>query len=138
MPEPPQPRRKLKVDMEGSALALDNASGSVSYYLGLETGEVVQVMGKVRATLNDIYQELAQTTGEDEDEFNRKFDEVMVRLGLPDWLKQAVKEADQVESDLSALRAGARGGLAGMISGHGGLHRHRGQQAPGRVAQRGH
>jgi hypothetical protein len=51
MPEPSQPRRKLKADMEELAVALDNASGSVSYYLDLETGEVVPVMGKLNATL---------------------------------------------------------------------------------------
>ena len=58
MPEPSRPRRKLKVDMEELAAALDDASGLVNYYLDQETGEVIPVTEEVRTALENIYQGL--------------------------------------------------------------------------------
>ena len=52
----------------------------------------------VRVTLNDVYEGLEGEMGEVEGEFGRKFDEVLARLAPPDWVTQAVKEADRMES----------------------------------------
>ncbi len=98
MPEPSQPRCKPQVDMEELAAALDDTSGLVNYYLDLETGEVVLVTEEVRDTLDEIYQGLEGEMEGVEGEFGRKFDGVLARLALPDWLTQAVREADRVES----------------------------------------
>ena len=98
MPDPSQPRRKLKVDIAELAAALDDNSGGVKYYLDLETGKVVLVTEDVRVTLNDVYQEVEEETGGVEGEFGREFDQVLARLDLPEWLTQAVKEAGRVES----------------------------------------
>ena len=66
MPEPSQPRRKLEVDLEELAAALDDTSGPVKYYLDLEIGEVVLVTEEVRDNLNDIYEGIEGETEEDE------------------------------------------------------------------------
>ena len=119
MPDASQPRRKLNVDMEELAAALDDTSGGVNYYLDLETGEAIPVTEEARLILNDIYERLEGETREVEGEFGRKFDEVLAGLALPDWLTQAVIEADRVESGfgvryVSVLAADSREGYRDM------------------------
>ena len=92
-----QPKRKLKVDMDELAAALDDASDSISRYLDLETGELVLVTYEERSLLNDIYEELEEVGNEEDAEFDRQFYQTLERLGLHDWQKQALKEAHQVE-----------------------------------------
>lgn len=97
MAELSQPRRKLKVDLDELAAALDHASDSLSYFLDLETGELALVTEEERAILNNIYQGIEEDAGEEESEFDRKFDECLARLHLVAWQKQAMRQAHQVD-----------------------------------------
>ena len=124
------------MDIEELAAALDDNSGELKYYLDLETGEVVLVTEEVSATLDDIYQEVEEKTVEVEGEFGQQFDEVLAGLTPPQWLTQAVKEADRVESGFGVRYVSVP--AAGRVPRYGGLHRHRGGRPLGRVAQRGH
>ncbi|MFB0546977.1 MAG: hypothetical protein ACETWB_08705 [Anaerolineae bacterium] len=52
-----QKRRKLKVDLAELEFAFEDASGGASYYLDLETGQVVMITGEIRRELEDLYEE---------------------------------------------------------------------------------
>jgi hypothetical protein len=49
--------RKLKVDLDELAYALEDASWETDYYLDLETGQVVMVRDEMRRELESIYEE---------------------------------------------------------------------------------
>jgi hypothetical protein len=47
--------RKLQVDLDELMFAFDNASWEMSYYLDLETGQVVTIFDETRRELERIY-----------------------------------------------------------------------------------
>lgn len=86
--------RKLKIDMADLETAFDNSSWALSYYLDLETGDVPLVTDDARRDLEQIYKAI-----DDADEGNRAvaFHEALARSNLPEWEKEAVLAANQVE-----------------------------------------
>ncbi len=87
------PKRKLAVDLSELEYAFEDASWEASRYLDLETGQVITVTGEIRRAIEDLYEESdAQENGEPID-----LAELVRRSDLPDWEKDAVIEADQVE-----------------------------------------
>lgn len=48
--------RQLKVDLPELEMAFDNHSDLISYYLDLETGEVIVITGEERGLLESIYE----------------------------------------------------------------------------------
>lgn len=87
-------KRKLKIDMNELELAFDNPSFELSYYLDLETGEVLLVTDETRRMLERIYEELPEETNEESGEFEA----IVSQRDLPDWIKEALVTADMVES----------------------------------------
>ncbi|MGH2592379.1 MAG: UPF0158 family protein [Anaerolineae bacterium] len=77
---------KIKVALAELEVAFDNTSWEMSYYLDLETGEVVMVTDEIRRELEDIY---AEIHGEGEAE-QVAFDDALQR--------RDPQEADQVEA----------------------------------------
>jgi hypothetical protein len=93
MPTPDTPRRRLAVDLSELEYAFEDASWEASRYLDLETGQVITITGEIRREMEDLYEESdAQENGEPID-----FAELVRRSDLPDWEKDAVIEADQIE-----------------------------------------
>ncbi len=109
------PRRRLAVDLSELEYAFEDASWEASRYtctarhpwavpgakcrcLDLETGragysDVITITGEIRREMQDLYEESdEQENGEPID-----FAELVRRRDLPDWEKDAVIEADQVE-----------------------------------------
>ena len=87
-------KRKLKVDMDGLEMAFDNSSYELSYYLDLQTGEVALVTDETRRRLNSIYEGLPEGAGEETGEFEA----IVNQRDFPDWIKEALIEADIVHT----------------------------------------
>ena len=86
--------RRLKVDLSELEAAFDDTSGERSYYLDLETGEIVMVTDEGRQELERIYEEaVPEETTDEEVDITPNLD----RLSLPEWEKEALREANQVE-----------------------------------------
>lgn len=84
--------RKLKVDLEEVALAFEQFSLEIKHYLDTETGQVVSISDEMRRELEDIYEEIG-----DEGEYPQAFSEALQRSEMPDWMKEGVQAAYQVE-----------------------------------------
>jgi hypothetical protein len=56
-------KRKVKVDTAELAVALDNSSYELQYYLDLETGEVILIPGEFARDLEAIYGEIYDEEG---------------------------------------------------------------------------
>ncbi len=88
--------RQLAVDLTELELAFGNNSFELRYYLDLHTGQVVLVTDEVQQELENIYAELC----DDGDETFRHFAEAAQKRNLPDWQKEMLYEAHQVEEHL--------------------------------------
>lgn len=82
--------KKLPIDLGELTLALDNTSWEINYYLDLETGDIALVTDETRRELEELYAEI----GEAETDLA----ELLQERDLPDWRKQALLEADLVET----------------------------------------
>jgi len=85
--------RKLKVDIDELISAMDDASYEHSYYLDLETGRILLVTDETRSQLKEIYEAAPDEESGEEFDLESSLD----RLDLPDWQKDALREADEVE-----------------------------------------
>ena len=86
--------RKVKVDLSELESAFNNASEFDNrYFLDLETGQVVMLTFDTRAQLESLYEELDWEDGNQ----NPPLAELLQERNLPEWQKQALLEADQVE-----------------------------------------
>ena len=84
--------KKVTINWRALEIAFRNVSDLVSYYLDTETGRTLMVMDEARYYLKEIYE------AHDPDS-SGKFDleAALVESDLPDWQKEAVREADLVE-----------------------------------------
>jgi len=92
-PDTPLARRKLSVDLGELDVAFDGVSLETTWYLSLETGQVVMVTDEIRAELESILEEVAS----EGDMQPAAFEDALERRGLPQWMQEAVQEAADVE-----------------------------------------
>lgn len=85
--------RKLKIDVDELISAMDDASYEHNYYLDVETGRTLLVTDETRSQLEEIYE--AAPDEESREEFD--LESSLEQLDLPDWQKNALREADEVE-----------------------------------------
>jgi hypothetical protein len=86
--------RQLKVDLADLTFAFENASYEAEQYLDLETGQVILVTGEMRRYLEEIDEEMS---GEGETA-QPTFADLLQQSDIPEWMKEMVQEADQVEA----------------------------------------
>lgn len=91
--------RKLKIDMLALETAFDNSSSELSYYLDLETGEAPLATEDARSDLEQVY-EAIECIGDEERA--DAFQAALARRNLPEWEKEAVLAANQVEECYSS------------------------------------
>jgi hypothetical protein len=84
--------RPLSIKLTDLELAFEDASDAVRYYLDLETGQVIAITDEIREELDAIYEEIDEH-GAAEDSFAAALEQ----RNLPEWMRQALDEADQVE-----------------------------------------
>lgn len=86
-------KRKVNVDLDELAIALDTDFSELHQYLDLETGRIVPIMDELSRELEKIYDEIYDGAG------NRvvTLEEYLQRRDDPDWQKEMMLEADRVE-----------------------------------------
>ena len=85
--------RKLKVDLADLQGALDNQFPEHRFFLDLETGAVVLVTDDASGKLETLYEELGNAAQDPE-----RVRVAIEQRNLPDWQKQELRVADQVEA----------------------------------------
>jgi hypothetical protein len=85
--------RKLKVDIDELISAMDDASYEHNYYLDVKTGRILLVTNETRSQLEEIYE--AAPDEQSDEEFD--LESSLEQLDLPDWQKDALREADEVK-----------------------------------------
>jgi hypothetical protein len=85
--------KRLHIDLGELAMAFEDAMGEMSYYLDLETGQVVWITQDNRWQLEGIYEE----TYDPDSEEPADLAELLQDYDLPDWQKEELLEADQVD-----------------------------------------
>jgi Uncharacterised protein family (UPF0158) len=83
--------RQLKIDLSELELAFDSGSEMISYYLDLETGEVISFSDEVRGSLESIsgpYSDEQSQTIDWENAFEKEL--------VPDWQRELLQNADRV------------------------------------------
>jgi hypothetical protein len=110
--------RRLRVDLADLIDALDDASGEVSAYLDLESGEVIRITAEIQRELEAIATELAEESL-DEEAYRAAFAAAVDRRGPPAWMRELLWEADAVDAGLGTRflpvpGADSRAGYADM------------------------
>jgi hypothetical protein len=85
--------RKLKVDLSELELAFDSVNMMISYYLDLETGEVISVRDEERGLLESIYESYYDEQTETVD-----WETAFLEECVPDCQREQLKNADRVEA----------------------------------------
>jgi hypothetical protein len=81
---------RLKIDLNDLETAFESSDAELNYYLDLESGELLMVTDEISSEYERL-RESAEESGLD-------FAQVLAQSKLPDWMKEAVLEADRVES----------------------------------------
>ena len=85
--------KKVTIDWGELELAFDNSSWEMDYYLDTETGRTFMVMDESRRYLEEIYEEYFDPDNSEAVDLEA----ALAESDLPDWQKEAVREADLVE-----------------------------------------
>jgi hypothetical protein len=85
--------RRLKVDLDDLELAFENSFPEQSYYLGLETGEVLLVSSEMREELEDLYKDLRAGGQELPDDVG----DLLEGRDIPEWQHEEFLAAHQIE-----------------------------------------
>jgi hypothetical protein len=85
--------RQIKIDLSELELAFDSGSEMISYYLDLETGEVISVSDEERGLLESIYESYYDDQSETVDR-----ESAFVNEHVPDWQRELLINADRVEA----------------------------------------
>jgi hypothetical protein len=87
--------RQLKIDLSEFELAFDSGSEMISYFLDLETGEVISVSDEERGWLDSIYESYYDFQSETVD-----WESALEKEHVPDWQREQLQNADRVEAGL--------------------------------------
>ena len=86
---------KLEIDWGDLAMAFENASWMMNYYLDSETGQVLLVSDEDQGALEEIRERIAGAGFQETHDFAQAID----ALGAPDWQQEGLLLADKVERD---------------------------------------
>ena len=86
-------KRKVNLDLDELAIALDTDFSELHQYLDLETGRIVAIMEEITWELEEILEEIYDEDG------NRvvTLEDYLQQRDDPDWQKEMMLEADRVE-----------------------------------------
>ena len=87
--------RHLNIDMSELELAFECGFEMISYYLDLDTGEVITVSEDVRGILETIYESYC-----DEQTQVVDWEGAFENQRVPDWQRELIQDADRVEAGL--------------------------------------
>jgi hypothetical protein len=84
--------RQLKIDLSELELVFNSGSEMISYYLDLETGEVISVSDEERGSLESIYESYYDERSQTID-----WENAFEKEHVPDWQRELLQNADRVE-----------------------------------------
>ena len=87
-----QPKRRLRVGLDELDYAFGNSTSDLSFYLDVETGQVLEIMDEFRHKLDEIYEEYVDETDEEVD-----LPQLLASIDLKDWEKEELLKTHQVE-----------------------------------------
>ncbi len=87
--------RHLKIDLSELELAFEGGFEMISYYLDLDTGEVISVSEEERGYLETIYESYY-----DEQTQIVDWEGAFENEHVPDWQRELLQDADRVEAGL--------------------------------------
>ena len=85
--------RQRNIDLSGLELAFEGGFETISYYLDLETGEVISVSEEARGILETIYEPYY-----DEQSQTVDWETAFKSENVPDWQRELVQDTDRVEA----------------------------------------
>lgn len=85
--------RQLKIDLSELELAFDSGSELISYYLDLETGEVISVSDEESGLLESIYESYYDVQSQTVD-----WENAFEKEHVPDWQRELLQNADRVKA----------------------------------------
>lgn len=85
--------RQLNIDMSELELAFEGGCDTISYYLDLETGEVIIITEEARGILESIYQSYC-----DEQSQTVDWETAFKSKNVPDWQRDLIHDVDRVEA----------------------------------------
>jgi sensor histidine kinase YesM len=85
--------RQLKIDLSELEMAFDSYGEMISYYLDLETGEVISVSDEEGGLLESIYQSYYDEQSETVD-----WESAFEKEQISDWQRELLKNADRIEA----------------------------------------
>ena len=85
--------RQLKIDLSEIEMAFDDYSGMISYYLDVETGEVISISDEESRLLERIYESYYDEPSETVD-----WENAFEKEHVPDWQRETLKNADRIEA----------------------------------------
>ena len=86
---------QLKIDLSELEMAFDSGSELISFYLDIETGEVISISEEERGLLERIY-----ATSYDERTQQVDWEAAFQEKHIPDWQRERLREVDRIEADL--------------------------------------
>lgn len=89
-------KRLLKVDMGTLEIAFNDATNGISYYLDIETGEIIMVTPDSQFQLDDLRDEW-ESSGQ-----SIGFADFLRQSDTPDWLLEMTCDALRVEEDIDS------------------------------------
>jgi hypothetical protein len=88
---------QVKIDLSELQMAFEGGSEMISYYMDIETGEIISVSDDERGLLENIYElyydEQTQTVA---------WEVAFKDEHIPDWQRERIQDADRVEAGLSS------------------------------------
>lgn len=84
--------RQLIIDLSELEMAFDSGRELISYYLDIETGEVISISGEERGLLENIYESYY-----DEQTQTLDWEAAFRKEQIPDWQREIMHEADRIE-----------------------------------------
>jgi hypothetical protein len=85
--------RQLKIDLSELEMAFDSGSEMISFYLDIETGEILSVSDEERNLLESIYESYY-----DEHTQSVDWEVAFAEEHIPDWQRERIQDADRVEA----------------------------------------
>jgi hypothetical protein len=87
--------RQLKIDLNELEMAFDSGNELISYYLDLETGEVISVSAEESGLWERIYESYY-----DEESQTVDWEAAFQEDPVPDWQRDRLQDADRVDAGL--------------------------------------
>ena len=90
-----RPPRKLQIDLDDLAFALENAGPEASYFFDLETARIILITADIRGEYNELVEGLGDV---DRAQWAAAFEAALQEWDGPDWEREVLVEADLVEA----------------------------------------